>query len=487
LYWRIALGMIVLLTAVLAVEAIVFAWIVARTPQARPPRALQQAARALALELESSLVHDPTLDLEHFVRDRVSAISRPVLLVWRDGRLFYAGMDEVPESLIQVARARLDLGRGTGLNDGASGGRGTSQLFDSFRTRRSGFATVDANGVVSGVIMVLAGPPLRTVLRELGPMLFAVAAVLTIGGTAIAALLIFGPTQRRLSGLETAARRLGAGETSARAPETGGDEIAGVARSFNAMASEIVRRAEALQAADRARRQLLADVSHELMTPLTAMRGYLETLKLPGLTLDDASRERYLAIVLEETLRLERMIGDLLDLARLEAGGAAFSMRDVHVADLFERVRSRHERSLVEKRVALETSIARGAEQLEGDGDRLEQALQNLAANALRHTPAGGKVVLAAEPGVNGDIRIAVADTGQGIPSEHLPFVFDRFYKADTARAGTGSGSGLGLSIVRAIAERHGGRVRAESTPNVQTVFELILPRVQPSPRAAAS
>jgi signal transduction histidine kinase len=190
---------------------------------------------------------------------------------------------------------------------------------------------------------------------------------------------------------------------------------------------------------------------------------------------DSAARDRYVGIVLEETLRLERLIGDLLDLARLEAGGTAFSVGPVMLADLFGRVRSRHERLLEEKAVTFEAHIAADADRLEGDAVRLEQALQNLAANALRHVARGGRIRLEATPADHQRIRLAVSDTGAGIPPEHLPYVFDRFYKADAARAD--GGSGLGLSIVRAIVERHGGEVRARSTPHVETVFELILPR----------
>jgi signal transduction histidine kinase len=477
LYWRIALGIIVLLIAVLVAQAIAFAWLVSRSPEALPPRALQQSARALAFELETSLAQDPALDLDGFVQDRVAALSRPIVLLWRDGRVFAAGVDAPPAWLLEATRGRLERGRaGQGPFGGAGGFGG---LPGGFPGRRPlGIAPVRTADGIGGLIAVLPGPALRTVLRELGPMLFAVAAALTIGGTAIAALLIFGPAHRRLRGLEAAARELGAGHRVAPVQDTGGDEIATVARSFNDMASEIVRRAEALQASDRVRRQLLADVSHELMTPLTAMRGYLETLRLPDLRLEPASRERYLGIVLEETLRLEHIIGDLLDLSRLEAGGMPLAMTAVRVADLFDRVRSRHERPLQEKGVSLHARVAPGAEVVEGDADRLEQALQNLAANALRHTPAGGVIRLAAEPLGDGRIRLAVSDTGAGITPEHLPFVFDRFFKADAARAG--GGSGLGLSIVRAIAEQHGGTVNARSTPGVETVFEIILPRARP-------
>src|SRR5204862_8292394 len=135
-----------------------------------------------------------------------------------------------------------------------------------------------------------------------------------------------GPARRRLRALEPAARRLGSGDLVARAPDRGGDEIAAVARAFNAMANDLAACAEALAASDRARRQLLADVSHELNTPVTAVRGYIETLAMPEMGLDETTRARYVGIVSDETARLERIIGDLLELARLEGGGGALRM-----------------------------------------------------------------------------------------------------------------------------------------------------------------
>jgi two-component system sensor histidine kinase BaeS len=256
---------------------------------------------------------------------------------------------------------------------------------------------------------------------------------------------------------------------NARAPERGGDEVSAVARSFNRMADELAARAQALEESDRARRQLLADVSHELLTPLTAMRGYLDTLAMPELEIDAATRERYLAIVNDETLRLERIVGDLLELARLEGGGTKIRNERVPIAALFERVRARHERAAEAQGVRLDTEIQKDAEFVEGDPDRLEQALQNLAANALRHTPSGGAIRLEA---LRSDDR--VRDTGPGVTPEHLPLIFDRFYKADTARKAAG-GSGLGLSIVKAIVERHGGTITASNDGGA--VFDISLRR----------
>ena len=192
-------------------------------------------------------------------------------------------------------------------------------------------------------------------------------------GTTVAALLIFGPVRPRLRSLEDAARKVGAGDLTARAREDGGDEVAALARAFNQMTHDLQQRAEQLQAADRTRRLLLADVSHELMTPLTGMRGYLETLSLHAQSLDPETRERYLAIIRDETQRVEHIVGDLLDLSRLEGGGESFDAQDVPLEDLFGRVVARHGRAAEQKGVEITTNIAPGAEIVAGDPMRLDR------------------------------------------------------------------------------------------------------------------
>jgi signal transduction histidine kinase len=289
------------------------------------------------------------------------------------------------------------------------------------------------------------------------------------------AFFVFQPARRRLRTLEEAAEAIGAGDTTVRAPENGGDEVAELAKAFNQMAADLDARVRELQEVDRARRQLLADVSHELMTPLTAMRGYLETLAVPAAVRDPEARDRYLHIVTEETLRLEAIIGDLLDLARLEGGGAALARDAVPVQALFDRAAERHGATLQERRVTLRTHIEPGAEQVEGDTRRLEQAIQNLVANAVRHVPEGGAIQLTAEPLDAGHVRVRIEDNGPGIPPEHLPRVFDRFYRVDAARDHASGGSGLGLSIVRAIIEAHGGSVTASAAPTGGARFDIVL------------
>ncbi len=479
-YWRIALGFILFLAGVLAIQGAVLLWLLNRAESVPgpPPRGF---ARIIALELSAAVAADPALDLDRYVRDISQQQGYPFFVLMADGRMAASG--GTPTALLLAeARSRLQLVERGGFRpdqtdrslprpDGAG-----PQRPDGFGTQRGGRGRFVSTGdvIVAGRVVGLVSAMPLTPLRQLGPTMAAVGVGLVIAGTALAALLIFGPVRRRLGDLEDATRRVGAGDLTARAREDGGDEVAALAAAFNCMAADLRARAEQVQAADRARRLLLADVSHELRTPLTAMRGYLETLSMPELALDPDTRARYVGIVSEESRRLERLVGDLLDLATLEGGGDSLDLQDVPVEALFGRVVARHEREAAVKRIALDTSIAPGAEIVSGDPLRLEQALQNLAANALRHTPAGGRLDLRAE--IDGrDILLSVRDTGPGIPPEHLPKVFERFYKVDPSRAHDSPGSGLGLSIVKAIVERHGGRVEVSSPAGGGTTFTIRL------------
>jgi signal transduction histidine kinase len=317
-------------------------------------------------------------------------------------------------------------------------------------------------------------PPGGPVTRDLGRILSVPGTLLLIVATTLAAVIIFGPARRRLAALEAATVRLGAGDLSARAPESGGDEVARVATAFNRMAQELAVRDEALRTMDRLRRQMLADVSHELKTPLTAMLGYVETLHMADVALDDATRDRYFETLERETRRLDRIVRDLLDLARLENGIGPLDARVFTIARVFEHVIQRHEQESHSRDIAVRVAIDDQADQVTADPDRIEQAVENLFANALRHTSSGGVIELAAR--AEGEsIVLSVVDSGAGIAAEHVPYVFDRFYKADAARKHNAGGSGLGLSITKAIVQRHGGSIHVDSVPG-RTAFTIVLP-----------
>ena len=240
------------------------------------------------------------------------------------------------------------------------------------------------------------------------------------------------------------------------------------------MAAEISARDDALRTADTLRRQMLADVSHELKTPLTAMRGYIETLRMANLSLDRETRDRYFETIERETLRLDRIVKDLLDLARLEHGAGELDVRVFAIQRVFDHVVQRHEHDAAMQRTALRTRVAPGADQIVGDPDRLEQVVENLVANALRHAREGTIEMRAARD--DGGVVLTIVDSGEGIRPEHVAHVFDRFYKVDQARANGAGGSGLGLSIAKAIVERHGGMIAVTSEPG-ETAFTIRIPQ----------
>jgi two-component system sensor histidine kinase BaeS len=477
LYWRIAVGLVSFLALMLVAQGALFIWTSDRIAGSMPATSPRRLAVLVASDLSAALDTDPAIDIDEYVKDQYSNVFQPFIVLMRDGREVSNHPAGIPDDVRNAlrtemsrgelpARGRVFVPRPTTADDRSAGRASPFRLGE--------FAAVFVNGVPVGTVAVLIGrPPMGMVVREFAPTMALVGGSVLVVGSGLIALFVFGPARRRMKQLQEATVRFGAGDMAARAPDRGGDEVAALARSFNQMGDELASRARALEASDKARRQLLADVSHELMTPLTAMRGYVETLSMPELNLDQATRDRYLRIIDEETHRLEHIVGDLLDLARLEGGGTPMRHEDVEVRALFDRVHSRHERELTTRSITFVSEIAPGAEIAYGDPDRLEQTLQNLAANALRHTPDGGEIALSADM-VDDKLRLRVRDSGPGIHPDHLPLIFDRFYKADAARKASG-GSGLGLSIVKAIVEKHGGSISAHNEGGA--VFEIVLPR----------
>lgn len=496
LYWRMAFGLALTVALTIAVQTAVVFYLLSRAgPPAGP--APPGFTRLVAGDLSRALTADPKLDLAGFVQAEYGDRVFPFVVVLRDGRATNHDGTGVPEPALRQARRILDT-LPAGSSDSGSGsirrrsargadrinrdrggpeGPGIQGRGGPFRGRGRGGpgdlrwpALIHVDGNVAGV--VLATP--QTLAGRLGPTLAATGTLALIFATVLTSVAVLGPVRRRLADLERAAKAVESGDLSARARNDGADEVAGLARAFNSMTSRLDERAQELANHERARRLLLADVSHELSTPLTSMRGYLETLAMPGTNTDQATRDRYLQIVSDETRRLEAIVGDLLDLARLEAGGTTIDRDDVAVEAIFGAVEARQLRVAAAKGVALRSSIEPGSELLRGDARRIEQSLHNLVANAVRHTPTGGSVTVASRR-AGGDVVLLVRDTGAGIAPEHLPRLFDRFYKVEAARGTSAQGSGLGLSIVKAIVDSHGGTVNVISSSS-GTTFELHLP-----------
>jgi two-component system sensor histidine kinase BaeS len=460
-YWRIAITFVVVTLAVVGTQALLFSFLVARWNAQDPSRAPMSLARAAAAELGSALEENAALDIDAHVRARYGRVAYGLFVVLRDGHVAHNGVARPSDDAVAAARAVL---ANTDVRMLRRRGRMGRQFV---------MAPVDVNGALKGLVVV---PPARGgVLWLLQRWLSWPGTLVLVVGTILAAVLVFAPVRRRLRALEEATERLGRGDLRARAPEGGGDEIARVAQSFNRMAEELAARDEALRASDRLRRQMLADVSHELRTPLTSIRAYIETLQMPEVAADADRRSRYFSTMEHETRRLERIVSDLVDLARYESGVDTLEPRVFSLARLFTQVAARHEREAEARQVSIDCAVDDAADDVTADPHRIDQAVDNLVANALRHTSGGGRVTLRAWREAD-RVVLSISDTGEGIAPEHLPHVFERFYKVDPSRPGGTAGSGLGLSIVKAIVERHGGTIRAASEPG-RTEFTIELPQ----------
>lgn len=294
-----------------------------------------------------------------------------------------------------------------------------------------------------------------------GPVLIAagLVAVLALAGS----MLLSRRVLRPIGALTSASQRLGAGDLSERVPVVGRDELAGLAQSFNRMA-------DSLQRGEERQRRLVADAAHELRTPLANLRGYLEALK-DGVVSPDSE---LFASLHEEAVLQQRIVDDLQDLALAEAGSLVYHRSRVDLADLLETCRITHQAVAEAGQVRLVTSVA-GPVPVAADPDRLRQVLGNLVTNALRATGPGGSVTLAAQR-AGAYATVTVADTGSGIAPAQLPYIFDRFWRADAARGRTTGGSGLGLAIARQIVSDHDGRISVASEQGVGTTFTITLP-----------
>jgi signal transduction histidine kinase len=229
------------------------------------------------------------------------------------------------------------------------------------------------------------------------------------------------------------------------------DELGQLAQDFNRMA-------ENLEQTEALRRQLIGDVSHELRTPLTTIKGSMEALIDGVLPAEPETFEQ----IYQEADRLQRLVNDLQELSRVEAGALRLELQPLKLAEILKAATIRLERQYAEKGVRLEMDLTPNLPEVQVDADRLSQVLFNLGGNALQYTPAGGQVTISARR--KGDeVQVRVKDTGIGIAAEHLSYVFDRFYRADRSRARVSGGSGIGLTIAKHLVEAHGGRIWVES------------------------
>jgi len=272
---------------------------------------------------------------------------------------------------------------------------------------------------------------------------------------------IVGPLQAMMK----ASQRIAAGDYRQRVQVLGQDELGALARAFNRMA-------ETLERTEQRRMELIGDVAHELRTPLSSIKGIMEGLVDGVLTAEPAT----FLLVQREVARLQRLIHDLEELSRAEAGQVPLAPRAVAPADLVRAAADRLRPQFEDKSVSLHVDLPTDPPQIWADPSRIIQVLLNLLGNALQYTPSGGQVTVRSWRD-DQEVVVAVQDTGIGIPAEHLPHVFERFYRVDKSRSRPGGGSGIGLTIARHLVEAHGGRIWATSPgPGQGSAFSFTLP-----------
>jgi two-component system OmpR family sensor kinase len=341
---------------------------------------------------------------------------------------------------------------------------------------------VDGDGLQGYLYIVLGGEQYDHVVQMLGDSYILDSTLLVLLVALVAALagglLVFGLQTRRLRTLGSVMQRYaqqgGDADAANRYPGTGDDEVDVLGRQFNAMADRISTQIRELRQMDDLRRELVANVSHDLRTPLTTLRGYLETLQLKRAELSPQEQQEYLQTALGHSERLAHMVEELFELARLDSCKSVVYTEPFSMGELVQDVTQKFQLRAQERSIRLEAHLNPQAPPVHGDIAMMQRVLENLLENGLRHTPAGGRIDVGVDV-ESGNVAVQVSDTGCGIPAEDVPRIFERFYQQDKNRSSSHS-AGLGLAIVKRILELHGSVISVRSELAQGTTFSFCIP-----------
>ncbi|AYB35793.1 sensor histidine kinase [Chryseolinea soli] len=297
--------------------------------------------------------------------------------------------------------------------------------------------------------------------------------VITLTAASLIALVILWLLMRSLRGIVETVKRFGEGDLSPRIPIRSKGELAQLALTINMMADTILRNMDELKEVDKLRRDLIANVSHDIRTPISIIHGYIETLIIKHDTLDSKKQEEYLRIILKSTERLKRLMSDLFELSKLESRQVKPKLEVFFISDLLQDLDCKYKLLAQEKNIDLQTDFASRSPMVRADVAMIERVLQNLMDNALNYTPENGQVRIRMEKEER-KIRVSVSNTGRGILPQDMPKIFDRYYKVENNR--TNRGTGLGLAIVKNILEIHKTDIRVQSEQYGNTTFSFDLP-----------
>ncbi|HWJ02424.1 MAG TPA: ATP-binding protein [Verrucomicrobiae bacterium] len=428
---------------------------------------LQRVVKTVATnKLVEQSMESSDLDVLNSLVKQVSAsqaTQADVIIIDASGRILASTSGEISESLNKV-EVREVL-QGDPLSHWGSSFLGTPSLTvgHPVKVKNQVIGAVFLDTPVKGIQAALVSVRLYIIYGAL--LAFAVAAVLNY--------FLAKSISRPILEINKATQALARGEKIKAVNYDSNDELGNLVRVFNRSITEIQNTIAQQQKLEELRREFVANVSHEFKAPVASLQGFLELMQ-DGV-IPEQDKTKYYTIMLKDTARLNRLVNDLLDLARLQAGQVKLNPIPLDPASLVEEVLLKTSPLARDKQIKITPTYALPLPLVLADGDRLEQIFLNLLDNALRFTPAGGAIDVRIEP--QGPITsFVIADSGTGIPQAELPFVFDRFYKVDKARTPDQGGTGLGLAIVRELVEAHGGEITVASRPGLGTTFTFTLP-----------
>lgn len=306
-------------------------------------------------------------------------------------------------------------------------------------------------------------------------LLLAIVLLVFAGGMAmVLGYFLSNTITERIHQLKGAAEKLADGDLETRVPVNGRDEVAALAVTFNQMAEQLQAADQKQRELDTMRRDLIAWVSHDLQTPLTSMRAILEALA-DGVVDDPDTSMRYLNTAQRDVKNLSALIDDLFQMAQLDAGGFPLHRAESSLGDLVSDTLESFTELAKQRSITLEGDVDSDVDPVMMDTQSIGRVLNNLIGNALRHTPARGRVSVWVRRTASG-VEVTVSDTGEGIRAEDIPHVFERFYRGEKSRSRATGGAGLGLAIARGIVRAHGGDIRVESQIGKGTQFTFTLP-----------
>ena len=436
-----------------------------------------------------SLISD---NFERYVLDQQSQTKLSLVEAFYAQNGSWEGVDQVLSS----ENVMIMGGRGSGRGQGQGG----NQTLPGMQAGQRSFGLADASGIVlagleelyptgsqltqeqldSGVPVLFKGERVGTLLSSRllsysgleqtfldqvnrGLLWTLLAAVLVVS---LLSLLVSGSFTKPIKALTNASRNLAEGKRKQLVEVNSSDELGELGTSFNRMSQEI-------ENAERLRKQMTADIAHDLRTPLTVIGGYVEATRDGAL---DLTPERLDVLGLEVN-RLNRLVSDLRTLSQSDSGELLISREAVEPAGLLTKISEVFRLQAEQKGINLTVRTAEELPRFYGDEGRLMQVFENVVANAIRHTPTGGKIALGVTQTVeNRALLFTVTDNGEGIPVEELPLIFERFHRVDKSRHADTNQSGLGLAIARAIVEAHGGRIWAESRSGAGTTISFEIP-----------